>query len=423
WKVVNEKDESFALKIVSPFPNKNGRKIYRSASEISMLVERAEKEIAVLKQLPEAKAHHILPCLDSGTKIWQNRRLPVMVTPRMVENLSVYCRDSSTPAKPFTLEQSLTWFGQLAQALEYFHAFKNQDDFHIHRDIKPENILLDHNGDCYLIDFGILKIAPEFGTASAAYTKGYWAPEQRLPLFQFNRHGKIEDRYYLTPKVDCYALGLVMHLLFAGDTRAQGDLNDSTTLTTHARHVQERVDPMNPAVPVGLLGKVGGLAQAEVEYLRRVLINLQKQSRSRLSSNGTIIGSEPDTPPCRSRPGSPSASSSRSRRFWRRGRMIVPRHPKYSWLAGFAGRVEAAPRASCVQRSDRLRGRREYRTSSGIRRQGTVARIGLDRGRIPRQGSGSASPRTDQQHRFPRARIRLAACPAAQAARMCARKV
>eukprot|EP00998_Keelungia_sp_KM082_P006396 NODE_2648_length_1018_cov_57.305275_g2629_i0.p1 GENE.NODE_2648_length_1018_cov_57.305275_g2629_i0~~NODE_2648_length_1018_cov_57.305275_g2629_i0.p1 ORF type:complete len:287 (-),score=46.51 NODE_2648_length_1018_cov_57.305275_g2629_i0:86-946(-) len=51
--------------------------------------------------------------------------------------------------KRFPEPQAAAYIGQLAEALHYLHAHHV-----IHRDIKPENLLVDHNGNIKIADFG-----------------------------------------------------------------------------------------------------------------------------------------------------------------------------------------------------------------------------------------------------------------------------
>ncbi|MGH8499152.1 MAG: protein kinase domain-containing protein, partial [Methylococcales bacterium] len=293
WQVASEDGERrFALKVVCPFEAKSGRHTPRDQRAIHDLVQRAEMEIAFLRDLPNAQAHHILPCLDSGTVIWQNVRLPALLAPLMHEELSLYCPNLSHKPKPFSLEKALTWFRQIAQALAYVHGLNSETHLYIHSNIKPSNILLDAAGNAFLTDFGILKAARHTGTTSVACNHDYCAPEQRLPQFLLDRQGKLENQYYLTPATDLYALGAVVYSLFGGGTAAQDRLAEESTVNTHLRTLEERVTSPNPASPVGLLGQIGGLTKTEAGKLRRVLMDLQ--SHNRLSAGSSVIDPELD---------------------------------------------------------------------------------------------------------------------------------
>jgi serine/threonine protein kinase len=91
----------------------------------------------------------------------------------------------------------------------------------IHRDIKPENILIDRDGHCRLVDFGLAKIVE--GGISAAEgsgelssvkyshcgTEGYMAPE-------------ILNREAYSFAVDWWSLGCVLYHMLVGSAPFMG---------------------------------------------------------------------------------------------------------------------------------------------------------------------------------------------------------
>lgn len=107
-----------------------------------------------------------------------------------------------TRSQLLSLNEIADMLTKIGSALDYAHRQNI-----IHRDIKPSNIMFDENGTPYLVDFGIAKpldIASQVtmpGTSMG--TVAYMAPEQW--------RGET-----LTPKVDQYALGLVVYTLVTG---------------------------------------------------------------------------------------------------------------------------------------------------------------------------------------------------------------
>jgi len=91
----------------------------------------------------------------------------------------------------FNEETTAKYMKDLASALEYCHR-KNI----IHRDIKPENLLLDHNGNIKLSDFGWSVHAPGKRRMTMCGTLDYLPPEMVM-------------RKEHDPSVDIWALGVL----------------------------------------------------------------------------------------------------------------------------------------------------------------------------------------------------------------------
>ncbi len=90
---------------------------------------------------------------------------------------------------------------QSLEAFQYAH-----ENGILHRDIKPANIMIDRNGNCKIMDFGIAKVAgaATHDTAASMLSIHYTPPERFDP-------SKTVDA-----RSDIYALGLVFYELFAG---------------------------------------------------------------------------------------------------------------------------------------------------------------------------------------------------------------
>jgi serine/threonine-protein kinase len=89
----------------------------------------------------------------------------------------------------------------------------------VHRDVSPQNVLVGHDGQVKVIDFGVAKAASNQLRTSVGQMKGkvaYMAPEQAL--------GEPVDR-----RTDVFALGVVLYQLLTGKHPFRGD-NEFATL-------------------------------------------------------------------------------------------------------------------------------------------------------------------------------------------------
>jgi hypothetical protein len=137
------------------------------------------------------------------------------------------------------------YFKALFTSIGYAHA-----QGIIHCDVKPGNVLIDQGGHVYLTDFGIARFMDAAVTTSSGLgTPLYMAPEQ----IRGER---------LSPRIDIYALGIVLFelltgvRLFRGDVGVPSDVGEN--LSDRIRYQQLFVDPpdprtLNPQIPEGLV--------------------------------------------------------------------------------------------------------------------------------------------------------------------------
>jgi serine/threonine protein kinase/photosystem II stability/assembly factor-like uncharacterized protein len=153
-------------------------------------VKRFEQEAKVIARLEHL---HILPVHDYG-----ERDGCLYLVMRFIEGGTLKER---MQGGPLSLDEARRVVTQVGSALEYAHQRGV-----IHRDLKPSNILIDPQGDCYLSDFGIAKMAEgTLGLTGSGVigTPHYMAPEQGQSL-------KVDHR------ADIYAMGIVVYEMVTG---------------------------------------------------------------------------------------------------------------------------------------------------------------------------------------------------------------
>ncbi len=117
---------------------------------------------------------------------------------------------------PLTVELALFIASKIASALDYAHRKRDFDEKEmglVHRDVSPQNVLVSHDGDIKLCDFGIAKAASKASHTHTGALKGklqYMSPEQAW--------GKPIDR-----RSDVFALGTVLYEMLTSSRLFGGD--------------------------------------------------------------------------------------------------------------------------------------------------------------------------------------------------------
>jgi serine/threonine protein kinase len=137
-------------------------------------------------------------------------------------------RDRHPHGTRLPLATIVSYVNQAAGALQYAH-----DQKLIHRDVKPENMLLGHNNEVVLSDFGIAVVAhstKSMRTEEAIGTVSYMAPEQ---LQKKPRTAS-----------DQYALAIVVYSWLTGTLPFTG-----TAIEIAMQHLTEPVPPLRTIMP------------------------------------------------------------------------------------------------------------------------------------------------------------------------------
>lgn len=136
--------------------------------------------------------------------------------------------------RPLPLDEVVRIVDRLAPALDKAHARGV-----IHRDLKPDNVLFDEDGEPYLSDFGIARMAEATHTMTIVGTPAYMSPEQ------------VQGDQKLDGRSDTYALGVMLFELLTGRQPYEAP----TPTKQMMKHVLEPIPDIlaaNPALPDGM---------------------------------------------------------------------------------------------------------------------------------------------------------------------------
>lgn len=175
-------DRWVALKVIPAAASAN--------AEIADLFNREARIMAHLSH------PHIVAVFDYG----QTHAGHLYMAMEYVDGVDLHWRKEAGEITP---ERARVLVVQLCEALQYAH-----DQGVIHRDIKPANILVTHDWQVKVIDFGLARDLaaatnpdePEYGTPD------YVAPERLIA-------GKLTDH-----RADIYSIGVVLHEILTGKT-------------------------------------------------------------------------------------------------------------------------------------------------------------------------------------------------------------
>jgi ligand-binding sensor domain-containing protein len=195
----------------------------RQLAEDPTFIGRFEQEARTIARLEHK---HILPVYDFGTQDGYTYLVMRYVGTGTLKDL--------TAQGPLSLLDTVEFFSQLADALQYAH-----DHGVVHRDVKTSNVLTGEGRQCYLTDFGIAKLAEGSshftGSGTIVGTPAYMSPEQcsGLPV---------------DARSDLYSLGIVLYEMLTGALPFAAE----TPIAVVLKQVQEPLPSprnLNPAIP------------------------------------------------------------------------------------------------------------------------------------------------------------------------------
>jgi hypothetical protein len=197
------------------------------------------------------------------------------------QRMTRYHRDG----KLMPTDEVVRLFQQLCAAVDYAHK-----QGMLHRDIKPANVIINHQGDAVLTDFGLAKISGVSGlTASGSImgTPHYMSPEQG--------QGQPMDA-----RSDVYSLSIMLYEMLAGKLPFDAD----TPVGIIMQHIMTPplpIEEINPTAP-GALAQVAlvGMAKKPEERFRSAgamgtaIASAVNQAPMRI--NAAATAAPPDTP-------------------------------------------------------------------------------------------------------------------------------
>lgn len=186
---------------------------------------------------------------------------------------------------PISEDEALRIGAAACDALAYLHSRKPPI---LHRDIKLGNIKLSKDGNVYLVDFGLAKMAwehEETMTGARAMTPGYSPPEQ---------YGSART----DARSDIYSLGATLYAALTGVIPEDSLMRavDGLTLTPLREHRPE-ISPRLAAVVEKALEVVPSNRYQTAEEFKAALLNLSEPESSAEKENVVLEAQAPTPPP------------------------------------------------------------------------------------------------------------------------------
>ncbi|MCA9910546.1 MAG: serine/threonine protein kinase, partial [Anaerolineae bacterium] len=173
--------------------------IHRAIASDSKALERFQREARLIARLEHP---HLLPVYD-----YNGEHDPPYIVMRYLEGGTL---KDALEAGAIPLTDTVHILRQVSAALDYAHR-----QGVIHREIKPSNVLIDTEGNAFLMDFGIARLVEsESGITQTGFAVGtptYMSPEQGMGL------------HNVDGRSDIYALGIVLFQMLVGRAPFEGE--------------------------------------------------------------------------------------------------------------------------------------------------------------------------------------------------------
>ncbi len=191
--------------------------------------ERFQREARLIARLEHP---HIVPVYD-----FDGSHEPPYIVMRYVKGSTLKdILQGRAPAARLAIQDVLAFLRQAASALDYAHR-----QGVIHRDIKPSNMILDQDGNLFLMDFGIARFTEQASLKSSGVigTPAYMAPEQAMGVGEVG------------PPADIYSFGVVTFELLAGKLPFEAE----TQMALAFKHLQDappKASQLNSDLPTAV---------------------------------------------------------------------------------------------------------------------------------------------------------------------------
>jgi TolB-like protein/Tfp pilus assembly protein PilF len=190
-----------------------------------------EAHLKRFRREAEAAAHLEHPCIVPIYEV-SERDAQCYFSMKFVEGGQL---DEVVRREPMAIRRAVELIAKVARTVQYAH-----EHGILHRDIKPGNILLDHNGEPHLTDFGLARLVEAestiTGTLEVLGTPSYMPPEQA-----------VGNNAQLTSATDVYGLGAVLYQLLTGQPPfAGGTTYETVKLLLETEPRQPRL--LNPKI-------------------------------------------------------------------------------------------------------------------------------------------------------------------------------